>query len=188
MVSIQSALRLPDDRRCLGYYADHPGEIIKMISEVIHRACADAQNNAACLLLVHPEIQMLARAEAVLERLPLPILQIGKELSDFLLDTQRAEQPMAITRWFESRFANPEGCRPASSHLVACSQIDLVFEPCFQLDPLALFKRTSRNHGLIVLWPGEFTHPTLCYAVPEHRHYRAWRIDDPTLQIIRLQD
>jgi hypothetical protein len=153
-----------------------------MISEDILRASAFAKNSAACLVLVHPEIQMLEKALVVIEHTQIPIVQIGKELSEILLDTQRAEQSRTIARWFEARFSSSNG-KP-----LACSQIDLLFEPCFQLDPLALFKKASRNNGLIVLWPGDFTNQTLSYAVPEHRHFRTWRIDDPILNIVRLQN
>lgn len=153
-----------------------------MNSEEIIRASALKNSNVVCFVLVHPEIQMLEKAQAVFERLQIPVVPIGNELSALLLDTQRSEQARTMTRWFGVRFASADG-KP-----LVCSQIDLLFEPCFQLDPLALFKRAARNNKMFVLWPGEIVQSTLCYAVPEHRHYRTWRIDDPTLQIIRLQD
>jgi len=153
-----------------------------MNSEEIIRASTLKSSSVACLVLVHPEIQFLEKAQAVIERMQIPVVPIGKELSAILLDTQRNEQSRAITRWFDFRFASADG-KP-----MACSQIDLLFEPCFQLDPLALFKKAARNNKLLVLWPGDITHHTLSYAIPEHQHYRTWRIDDPTLQIIRLQD
>jgi hypothetical protein len=148
-----------------------------MISESMFRV-----SSTTCRVLVHPEIQMLNKALVVIERMHIPVIQIGKELSAVLIEVQRSEQSRAITRWFDTRFT------PAEGKLLVCSQIDLLFEPCFQLDPLALFKKVSRNNGLIVLWPGDTTNQTLSYAVPEHRHFHTWRIDDPILQIIRLQD
>ncbi|MBE0698472.1 MAG: BREX-3 system P-loop-containing protein BrxF [Anaerolineaceae bacterium] len=148
-----------------------------MISEAMLRV-----SNANCMVLVHPEIQMLNKALDVIERLQIPVIEIGKELSAVLLDTQRSEQPRAITRWCDKRFTHTDG------HSLACSQIDLLFEPCFQIDPLALFRKASRNNRLIILWPGDMISHSLSYAVPEHRHFRTWRIDDPALQIIRLQD
>lgn len=141
-----------------------------------------------CLVLVHPEIHVLEKAQAVIERLQIPVIFIGKELSTLLLDTQRSDQSRVIARWFDVRFTTTASGQMPGDQLLACSQIDLLFEPCFQLDPLALFKKASRNNKLLVLWPGDVTQNTLSYAVPEHRHYRTWRIDDPTLQIIRLQD
>lgn len=153
-----------------------------MISEDTIRASVSARNGPACLLLVHPEIQMLQKALVIIERMQIPIVQIGRELSEFLLDTQRAEQPRAIIRWFDSRFAN-SGSKP-----FACSQVDLLFDPCFALDPLTLFKKAARAHNLIVLWPGDFSNNTLSYAVPEHRHYRTWRINDQNLYVVRLQN
>jgi len=153
-----------------------------MNSEEIIQASTRISSSEACLVLVHSEIQILEKALVVIERLQIPIVPIGKELSALLLDTQRSEQSRAITRWFDSRFASANG-KP-----LACSQIDLLFEPGFQLDPLALFKRAARNNKMLILWPGDIVHNTLSYAVPEHRHYRTWRIDDPTLQIVRLKN
>lgn len=154
----------------------------------IIRTRALSSSSVACLVLVHPEIRMLEKAQAVIEHLQIPVAFIGEELSALLLDTQRSDQARAIARWFDARFTSADSSRQAGGQLVAFSQIDFLFEPCFQLDPLALFKRAARNNRILVLWPGDITHNTLSYAVPEHRHYRTWRIDDPTLQIIRLQE
>ena len=62
--------------------------------------------------------------------------------------------------------------------------IDLLFEPSFKLNPLAIFQQASRFTPLIVFWPGTYTNQVLAYAVPEHLHYRTWR--KPEASIMNL--
>jgi hypothetical protein len=64
------------------------------------------------------------------------------------------------------------------------TDIDLLFEPTWALDPLALLRSASRSARLIVAWPGTYAHDTLAYAVPEHSAYRTWR--RPGVHIMNL--
>jgi len=70
----------------------------------IIRTGALSNSSVACLVLVHPEIRMLEKAQAVIEHLQIPVAFIGEELSALLLDTQRSDQARAIARWFDARF------------------------------------------------------------------------------------
>jgi hypothetical protein len=109
-------------------------------------------------------------------------MEIGRDLSVHLLDVQRGERTRAIQSWFEKKIKQLE---PGP---VLCAHIDLLFDPAFNLDPLNLFRRAARITKLVVLWPGGFSNETLSYAVPEHRHYRTWRINAYNLSIYRIDD
>ena len=71
-----------------------------------------------------------------------------------------------------------------SSYPILCKDIDLLFEPVFQIDPFALFMQVSKNKELIVLWPGDYYNNILSYASPEHTHYRTWK--NPGIEIIKI--
>jgi hypothetical protein len=64
--------------------------------------------------------------------------------------------------------------KPASGS-VLYTDIDLLFEPTLELDPLRLMRDVSRQTRLVVTWPGSYLDNVLSYAVPGHDHYRIWR-------------
>jgi hypothetical protein len=139
--------------------------------------------NFDCVILVHPTIQRLERAmDEVIRTKPLSLLDIGWELSGFLLGIPQSERTRAIRHWFEKQV---ETCQQPP---LVCFHIDFLFLPILILDPLAMFRQAARRIKLVVLWPGEFTEKTLSYAVPSHKHYRTWELIDSSIAICRLDD
>ena len=123
-----------------------------------------------CLILVHPDIQHLRKAEEkILTDNQIVCLRIGKELSSALLTTPQAQRSRAARQWLETAL------REKAPGPILCSDVDLLFEPSLDLDPMLLFRQISRHTRLLVLWPGTHEDGVLAYAVPEHRHYRTWR-------------
>lgn len=121
-----------------------------------------------CLILANPFVDRLGALQVeLLARFDLALVDVGRDLSTFLLDQPRAARPGLARDWLFARVSAQDG--PA-----LLSGIDLLFEPAFELDPLALFRQAARRNPLIVLWPGELEQGVLAYAVPEHHHYRAW--------------
>lgn len=130
-------------------------------------------NNRPLVLIVHPEIHALDEEKKVLQtRFDWPVVSIGKILSRDMLSGQ-VSGAAAVQAWLIDQV------RGAVSSPMLLSDIDLLLEPGFKLDPLILFQRASRFTRLVVLWPGTYTHDrVLSYAVPEHNHYRTWRNPD----------
>ncbi|MGD0004495.1 MAG: BREX-3 system P-loop-containing protein BrxF [Anaerolineaceae bacterium] len=136
-----------------------------------------------CLILVHPTTKILEQAfEEFKQNENFPVIDIGKELSFYLLNITQTEQPRAIQKWIEGKV---DESRPGP---LFCIHIDFLFTPSFNLNPVTLFRQSARNSKLVVFWPGEYSSETLSYAVPEHRHYRVWHISDPMITICRLYD
>ena len=132
-----------------------------------------------CLLLVYPEIKRLQKAaDELRESYAWPRVSIGGEMSQELLMVEPERRSRKAARWLE------KGLRELRPGPVHCSDIDLLFEPALQLDPLALFRTASRATRLIVMWPGTYRNGVLAYAVPEHSHYRTW--NDPQVTITVL--
>jgi len=131
------------------------------------------ENNRPLVLVVHPQIHILDEEKKRLQtRFDWPVISIGKVLSRDILSGQ-VSGAIAVQAWLIDRV------RGATSSPILLSDIDLLFEPGFKLDPLILFQRASRFTSLVVLWPGTYTiDKVLSYAVPEHKNYRTWRNPD----------
>lgn len=130
-------------------------------------------NNRPLVVIVHPEIHTLDEEKKDLQtKFDWPIISIGKDLSKDML-SGKVSGATAVQEWLIDRI------RSTPSRPILLSDIDLLFESSFKLDPLILFQRASRFNRLVVLWPGTYSKDkVLSYGVPEHNHYRTWRNPD----------
>jgi hypothetical protein len=119
-------------------------------------------------LIVEREIVKL---EGILPDVPenWQVLSIGGELSAFLVVSSEVDRSKVSRDWLL------EELRKKSPGPVICKDIDLLFHPSLNLDPLVLFRQASRHTKLVVLWPGSYNNGVLSYAVPEHNHYHLWK-------------
>jgi hypothetical protein len=133
-----------------------------------------------CLLVVHPDIGQLAdAARELLSIYDWSHLSVGSELSEKLLSETSRHRSLAASRWLKARL------RDSAPGTVLCTEIDLLFDPTFHLDPLKLFCHVGRVTRLVVTWPGSYQADVLSYAVPDHSHYRIWR--RPEVPIVTLE-
>jgi len=133
-----------------------------------------------CLLCVHRDVGRLAdAAHKLLSIYGWPHLSVGTELSAVLLSETSRHRSLVANRWFVTRLGD------SAPGPVLCTEIDLLFHPTFDLDPLKLFCHVGRLTRLVVTWPGTYQDEVLSYAVPEHGHYRIWR--KPTVPIVPLE-
>ncbi|MBU1661067.1 MAG: BREX-3 system P-loop-containing protein BrxF [Chloroflexi bacterium] len=136
------------------------------------------QNQRDLIILVHPVVQNLEDAyNSLTATNQWQSISIGKSLSADMI-SGKVSGPSAVQTWLVEQV---RGMNPSP---VLLHGIDLLFEPSFKLNPLAIFKQASRFTPLIVFWPGTFTNQVLAYAVPEHHHYRTWR--KPEASIMNL--
>jgi hypothetical protein len=135
----------------------------KAIAEFLH-------TSYTCLFLVSPEIRKLEHAADDLRSVyAWPCLSLGRELGSVLLPVIPQRRPREAHRWMKTHL---DGLSPGP---VLCTEIDLLFEPALELDPLRLLCDVGRVARLVVTWPGSHLHDVLAYAVPDHSHYRTWR-------------
>ncbi|MBI3958388.1 MAG: BREX-3 system P-loop-containing protein BrxF [Chloroflexi bacterium] len=134
-----------------------------------------------CLLLVHRyPAALYARASSLHQQYGWPLLALGEKLTPRLLPLLPRER-----EWTAPRLLAVE-IRAAPPGPLLCAQIDLLFEPSLQLDPLHLLRGASRQRPLIVAWPGSYSNGVLAYAVPEHSHYHIWPRPDLCEYCIQL--
>lgn len=129
-----------------------------------------------CLLLVHPDIQVLEQKAVEILRLGIPHLNLSKELSTALLTVSAGERSRFAHKWLMDTLATFQ------TGPILCTHPDLFFEPSLELDSLALFRQAARLRRSIILWPGDYAAGILSYAVPEHHHFHTWKISDSLLR------
>lgn len=129
-----------------------------------------------CLLLVHPNIQILEKLSTEIQGLGLSHLNISKGLSTSLMTVSASERSRFSQKWLIDTLATFQ------RGPVLCTCLDLLFDPSLNIDPLSLIRQAARIKQLIVLWSGEYSANTLSYAVPEHHHFRTWKVTDSLLQ------
>lgn len=133
-----------------------------------------------CLLLVSPEMRRLEHAaDELLSIYAWLRLSLGQELGSVLLPVIPRRRSREAHRWMRTRFGE------LSPGPVLCTEIDLLFEPTLELDPLSLLCDIGRVTRLVVTWPGSHHHDVLSYAVPDHSHYRTWR--NPEVYVTLLE-
>ena len=147
----------------------------------MHKAVTDFLSTSHdCLLLVHQEVRRLEQAASeLLSVYDWTNLRLGQELSAVLLSETPRRRPHEARRWMKARLGE------MSPGPVLCSEIDLLFEPTLELDPLSLMRDVSRVARMVVAWPGSYLDDVLAYAVPDHSHYRTWR--KPEVPIVVLE-
>lgn len=136
-----------------------------------------------CVLLTNTDIAKLhLAARFLLSRFRWTEMSVGGVLCAALLDVSPKHRSRVARRTFaqeiERRTPGP----------ILCTDIDLMFDPSLELEPLQLLREASRQTPLVVLWPGDNKDWVLSYAVPGHPHYRTWRQTELCNDcIIRLQ-
>jgi hypothetical protein len=123
-----------------------------------------------CVLLMARDVARLHfAARGLTNRLGWPLVSMGEMLCAALLDLPRRRRPQA------ARQAVVQQIERLAPGPLLCSDIDLLFDPALDLDPLYLLREASRQTPLAVFWPGAHIDGLLSYAVPDHAHYRTWR-------------
>lgn len=125
-----------------------------------------------CLILVHPQSQVLDETIKQANDMGFTITELSKELSRSLMNVSMNERTRFTDKWVLEYLTS---LQPGP---IVCAHIDLLFEPKFNLDPLVLFRQASRFTRLVILWLGDVSNDLLHYAVPGHNHYRSWQISD----------
>nr|ADY58759.1 hypothetical protein Plabr_1143 [Rubinisphaera brasiliensis DSM 5305] len=105
----------------------------------------------------------------VAEEQSCPILNVNLEFSQRMLDLPRTRRAMKAGTIFKELVAENRG------DLLILDNLEVLFDPILQLDPLRLLKSVSRNQSLVASWNGAWQNGALNYAEPDHPEYRLYR-------------
>jgi Cdc6-like AAA superfamily ATPase len=110
----------------------------------------------------------------------IPYLNLNLCLSQRLLDLITKERPLRVRRILAQIIDG------YSAPTLVVDNIELLFEPSLQQEPLALLQELSRNKSLIVAWGGSYNEQNrvLTYAEPGHPEYR--RYERPEVIVVAI--
>ena len=111
-----------------------------------------------------------AALAAVCTRTGQPVVNVGLELSRRMLEFAADQRPLQARPLLQDIVAT------AAGDVVLLDNLEVLFEPSLQQDPLRLLQGVARDVTVVAAWTGELRDGTLRYAVlghPEHRHYPA---------------
>ena len=125
------------------------------------------------LMLVAPSgggkttcLRRLQRQEGI------PCVNVSLELSRQLLSLTERQRALQLAQVLETIVA------AAGSSRVLLDNIELLFSPELQQDPLRLLESLSRNRLLLVAWPGTVDGLHITYAEPGHSEYQRYEVKD----------
>lgn len=110
----------------------------------------------------------------------LPYLNLNLHLSQHLLDLTTKERPLRVRRILAQII---DGYLEPT---LIVDNIELLFDPSLQQEPLALLQELSRNKSLIIAWGGGYDekNQVLTYAEPGHPEYR--RYERPEVIVVAM--
>lgn len=112
-------------------------------------------------------------------RLSAPVVNINLKLSERLIDLSPRQRALRAGEIVEAIV------QPSASAATLLDNIEVLFDPQLQQDPLKLLQMLSRRGTLIVAWPGVMDGDNLVYAEPGHPEYR--RYPRPDAVIVQLE-
>lgn len=128
-----------------------------------------ALNSKLILLVGRPGCGKTGCLKALAEQRGLSVMKVGAELGRLLAATpqqQRAFQASTLMRDLADKYAGGD--------LLLLDNLEVLFEPGLQVDPLDLLRRLANARRVVAVWPGELRGDRLVYAEmshPEHRDY-----------------
>ena len=130
--------------------------------------------NSKLILLVGPsrsgKTQLLRQLGANLNLEP---LNIGLELGRRLAATPNNKRGFSAGELLRE-VAQLEQFRERTEDPLLLDNLELLFEPSLQINPLDLVRRLAHSKRVVAVWPGELRGDRLVYADmshPEHRDY-----------------
>ena len=117
---------------------------------------------------------------AIHSRTNAPIHNIGMEISALMLEMSKKERSTRLPQMLAERTASP------ISDVALLDNIELLFDPRLQSNPLELLKTLSKTRTVVAAWPGYVEGDLLIYAKPGHPEHRRYDVED--LLIVKMDD
>jgi len=97
-----------------------------------------------------------------------PLINLNQEVSAYLLELTQRQRALRLPRIVGEVLSS------TGSDTILVDNIELLFSPNLQQDPLKLLQGAARNQTLVVSWPGALNGGQLTYAEPGHPEYRRY--------------
>lgn len=106
-----------------------------------------------------------AALQAVAQKLGCPLVNVNLELSKRLLELTRSQRSRQVERLLKDVIA------AASGGVVLLDNLEILFDPALEVEPLRLLQVSSRNRTVVASWNGSYRDGTLTYAEPGHPEF-----------------
>ncbi|MCK9268640.1 MAG: BREX-3 system P-loop-containing protein BrxF [Alkaliphilus sp.] len=97
-------------------------------------------------------------------------LSLGKVLSLALLKYEKTGRKNYVIGELDKIFYN------SNLKKVIVDDIDMLFNPGYNIDILGYFIQSARNRKLIIIWPGKYVSDSLVYASSGYKDYKKYLI------------
>jgi hypothetical protein len=105
-----------------------------------------------------------------------PLLNLNLSLSERLLELTTRQRALRMPRLLDDLVAE------VGAEVILLDNLEMLFHPELQQDPLRLLQGLSRNRTVVASWRGHQEGRALQYASPEHPEYR--RYDSPQALLV----
>ncbi len=103
--------------------------------------------------------------QSVAKKLACPLVNVNLELSKRMLELTRNQRSNQVGRLLKDVIA------AVSGDVVLLDNLELLFDPALQVEPLRLLQLASRNRTIVAAWNGNYRDGTLTYAEPGHPEF-----------------
>jgi type II secretory pathway predicted ATPase ExeA len=101
-----------------------------------------------------------------------PLLNVNLEVSRRMLEMTVKQRALQVSRIIEEMLSE------SNEEVVLLDNIEILFDPSLQQDPLRLLLNLSRNRTLVVSWNGQIKNNILSYGEPGHPEYRRYTVEN----------
>ncbi len=107
-----------------------------------------------------------------------PLLNVNLLLSQRLLELTARQRALRVVRIVDDIVAEID------ADPIMLDNIEMLFHPDLQQDPLRLLQSLSRNRTIVATWRGALRRGALTYASPDHPEFR--RFHDPQALVVTI--
>ncbi len=98
-----------------------------------------------------------------------PLINVNLQLCKAMLELTRSQRTRQVERVFKAVVG------AASAEVVLLDNLEVLFDPGLEVEPLRLLLNASRNQTLVAAWNGTFRDGTLAYAEPGHPEFAQYK-------------
>jgi RNase adaptor protein for sRNA GlmZ degradation len=110
-----------------------------------------------------------AALQAVSKTQGFPLINVNLQLCKAMLELTRNQRTRQVEHLFKAVVA------AASTEVVLLDNLEVLFDPGLEVEPLRLLLGASRNQTLVAAWNGTFRDGTLVYAEPGHPEFAQFK-------------
>jgi hypothetical protein len=154
--------------------------LVKLYDRIANEVTALSSAYHRLILVVGPARSgKTAALRTLAEKHSWPLLNINLSLSEQLLRLTSRQRSLRLPKILD------EITNQSNAPVLILDNIEILFSPAIQQDPLRLLQSLSRNRTVIASWAGEMEGAMLTYANSDHPEFK--RYEDPDAVIVTSQ-